>query len=183
MLIEVSYRKSAIITADGSRMSVRQALVQGQACKSLLQDVPTTRNHESAEFMFVLGPLKRRLLVTSGLENAVAVYLRRYHMKQDLRFDCYAFANLSQGIRRHRVKYLRRYWKMHPLQETPIPGSVVFLVNDSEGHFYHAAVYLGMGLYISVWGAGGDIEVATLKDMKRGFETNEVFCATPLPGW
>ena len=46
---------------------------------------------------------------------------------------------------------------------------VCFLVNYSKNESPHAAVYVGFGLYLSVYGAGGNLEFSRLPDMKRDY--------------
>jgi cell wall-associated NlpC family hydrolase len=58
-------------------------------------------------------------------------------------------------------------------------GDIVFLLKSKENDFRHAALYVGHGLYISVYGAGGDLEFSTLKDMLRDFDAEHVVTATP----
>jgi cell wall-associated NlpC family hydrolase len=70
------------------------------------------------------------------------------------------------------------HWLTKRLWYRPKYGSVVFLIKG-EHNFRHAAIYIGRGLYISVWGAGGDLEIASLKSMKKDFEANRVEIATP----
>lgn len=58
-------------------------------------------------------------------------------------------------------------------------GKKLRFLQEQFERFHHAAIYIGCGLCISVYGAGGDLEIATLQDMKRSFKTNQVVVATP----
>ena len=120
-----------------------------------------------------------KLNLPASLRQAIAQTLTTYHAKQDLSFDCYAFANLVASIPRHDKLFLMKNWNVTKLRRRPPIGGIVFLLDMKNGIFHHAAVYLGHGLYISIYGAGGDLEVATLNDMSLTFSPSEPFLATP----
>lgn len=179
MIIKIGYRKIRIFTDDGRLMRVREILTQQLGEIKAVKDFAEFEELETVEFVFRWWTFKKRISIPPVFEQAILTHLRLYHAKRDLRFDCYAFANLIKGMPGHRVRYMARYWDMFPIPKRLRPGNIVFLVNTADSRFYHAAAYLGMGLYLSVWGAGGDIEVATLQDMKTGFNAREVFLAVP----
>jgi cell wall-associated NlpC family hydrolase len=56
--------------------------------------------------------------------------------------------------------------------KSPQPGDVVFLLSHAKHptEFHHAAVYIGHDLYLSVYGLGGDLNVATLEDMAKAYK-------------
>lgn len=179
MILEVGYRKIDVFTDDGLVMPVREILTQQRGEIKAVQEFTTFDDLDEVQIVFTWWILRHRLRTDAGVEQAIITHLKLYHAKRDMDFDCYAFANLVRGVPKHPVKYMRRYWDTHVLVGKPRPGDVVFLVNIEDTTFYHAAVYVGMGLYVSVWGCGGDIEFATLKDMKIGFNAQKVFVATP----
>lgn len=55
----------------------------------------------------------------------------------------------------------------------------VYFFTSGENHFHHAAIYIGAGLFISIYGAGGDLEVSSLKDMRRDYRAKHVLVAKP----
>lgn len=179
MILEVGYKKVTIFSDDGVLMPVREVLTQQRGEIKAVQQFTDLEDLETVEFVFRWWLFRKRMIVDERIKKAVILHLQRYHAKRDMEFDCYAFANLVRGIPSHKVKYMRRYWNTKLLTRRPRGGEVIFLVNMEDTTFYHAAVYLGMGLYISVWGAGGDIEIATLQDMKIGFNAEKVFVSTP----
>lgn len=179
MILEIGYRKISMLTEDGQIMPVREMLTQQMGEIKSVRAFTDFDSLDTVEFVFKLGPFKKRLAIGADVQKAVITHLKLYHTKRDMTFDCYAFANLVRSVPSHPVKYMRAYWDTKVLSRKPKDGEVVFLVNMEDTSFYHAAIYLGMGLYISVWGGGGDIEVATLRDMKIGFNAKKVFLATP----
>ena len=72
------------------------------------------------------------------------------------------------------------YWEKRRKPFFMKPGHVVFF-ETGENEFIHVAVYIGYGLYLSVYGGGGDIEITTLADMKKAYiETDRVVLAVPI---
>lgn len=179
MILEIGYRKISMLTADGQIMPVRELLTQQRGEIKSVKGFTEFDDLDTVQFVFRWGLFTQRIPIDSGVEKAIIAHLRLYHAKADLSFDCYAFANLVRGVPSHPIKYMRAYWETAVLTKKPKGGDVVFLVNMEDTTFYHAAIYLGVGLYLSVWGAGGDMEVATLQDMKIGFNSQKVFLATP----
>jgi len=119
----------------------------------------------------------KMLALDGDVKRAIISFMRDYHAREDFAFDCYAFANLVRSIEPHRLRVLRAYWTLKTLSKRPRAGDIVFLLKGHD-HFRHAAVYLGSGLYLSVWGGGGDLEVATLKGMMRDFGATKARLAT-----
>lgn len=179
MIIEIGYGKVRLFTEDRRLMTVRGFLTQQRGEIKAVRDFTDFDDLETVKFVFRWWIFRKQIKVEGAVEKAVIAHLRLYHAKQDLNFDCYAFANLVRDVSKHKVKYMKAYWDTSVLTRKPKSGDVVFLVNMEDTTFYHAAIYLGMGLYLSVWGCGGDMEVATLKDMKIGFRAEKVFLATP----
>ncbi len=177
--IYVSPRDMPIITVDGYRMSVKIALVYEAGDFISLQDWKPPPEMNDIEIVLVRRFRPKRFQLPHNVRQAVLHFLKHYHSKQDIMFDCYAFANLVKQVEVHEVPYMLKYWKKKPKPWFIPTGSVVFF-ESGEDRFHHAAVYIGHGLYISVWGAGGDLEVATLKSMKRDYGAERVMLAEPI---
>ena len=178
LTIYVSPCEVPIITVDGYEMTVKMVLVRGADGFISLQDWEPSSELEDVEIVLMRRFFDWRFRLPSDLKEAILGFLRCYHAKQDTEFDCYAFANLVKGVEIHKVPYMLKYWDTKPLPWRLPVGSVVFF-RSNKNHFHHAAVYIGSGLYISVWGAGGDLEVATLKSMKHDYGAEEVVLAQP----
>jgi hypothetical protein len=179
VIIQIGYKQCRIFTADGAVMPAREILTQQFGEIRAVQCFEEFEDLKEVRFVFSFWFLRFEIPVDDGVQNAVINHLRLYHAKRDLSYDCYAFANTVRGVPPHKVEWMRRYWDTSLLKGRPGRGDVVFLVNKEDTTFHHAAIYLDMGLYLSVWGAGGDIEVATLNDMKIGFSTDTVYLVTP----
>lgn len=175
MIIVVSHKKWPIHTADGLTMQVREAQVGGQ----LLQECQDFGHISRITFRIKLGILSFPLVLPTHLERAVREVLGRYHAKGNIAFDCYAFANYVAGLPVHPVRFLEKFWSTRLYSGRSRAGDVVFFTEESTQTFLHAALYLGFGLYISIWGAGGDFEIATLSDMKHGYGATTVLRADP----
>lgn len=122
-----------------------------------------------------------KLNITSEVKKGIVEFLYRYHARQNLSFDCYSFVRLVYDVdRKHRTKFMTRFWKISTYRwwRRKI-GDVVFLIDFESNYFHHAAIYIGFGLFLSVYGAGGDLEVATLKDMMRDYGARAVVSAVP----
>ncbi len=177
--IYVSPRNVQITTVDGCQMSVKLVLVREAGGFISLQDWKPPSELDDVEIVLVKRPCFKRLRLPHDVKQAILHFLQRYHAKQDISFDCYAFANLVKGVKVHKVPFMLKYWNKRPKPWFIPVGSVVFF-ESGENRFHHTAVYIGYGLYISVWGAGGDLEVATLKSMKRDYGAERVMFAEPV---
>lgn len=120
------------------------------------------------------------LPLPQNLESAIKTFLAQYHAKQDISFDCYSFASLVNGVALDDKRYLSRRFRCEPREAGNIaPGETVFLFGGIGCHFKHAAVYLGEDRFLSVWGGGGDLEVASFEQMRIGFNTTKAYAAFP----
>ncbi len=181
LTIFVSRKKQKIITDDGSRMKVRRAYVRHGKKFGFLQEQETFKSLSSVRIV-VKGWFKlKRLPRHEKLEKGIIKFLQEYHAKQNIKFDCYAFANMVHGVEAHPCCYLHKHWDTRIYDERVEVGNTVFLITPGNEmcRFHHAALYIGRGLYISVWGAGGDLEVATLGDMKKSYKAKQILVARP----
>lgn len=176
----VDPKKIVVQTVDGVRLSVYPIRIFRGPDPEFLNDC--TNLSEVKDMRIFLRRWKRfwKLRIHPDTKKAVVKFLNHYHTKQDITFDCYAFANLVRGISAHSVAYANKYWSMQIKRRWSRVGDVIFLQGTADNYFRHAAVYIGWGLYISVYGAGGDLEIATLSDMQREFEADFVVVATPI---
>lgn len=123
-----------------------------------------------------------RLPVSPELRTAILNFMLFKHIPQNDSYDCYSFACEYAKVGAHNKRHLFDFWKLKPLKRRPKVGQVIIMFArpaENNIHFSHAAIYLGFGRYLSVWGGGGQLEVATLKDMKRDFKAPLVFLGTP----
>jgi hypothetical protein len=181
LTIYVSPRDQQINTVDGSCMTVKEVFVREAGGFVSLQDLEPPSDLDDLELVLVHRFFPKKLCITADVRAAMLDFLRSYHAKQDISFDCYAFANLVKGMEAHKVPYMLKYWETRALPWRLRSGSIVFFLSG-ENHFHHAAVYLSSGLYISVWGAGGDLEIATLKSMRRDYGAERAMLAIPKGG-
>lgn len=178
LTIYVNPRDIPITTVDGCQMSVKLVMVREAGGFISLQDWETPTELNDVEIVLTRNFCPKRLQLPHNVRQAILHFLSRYHAKQDISFDCYAFANLVKGVEVHQVPLMLKYWNRRPKPLFVPIGSIIFF-ESSENTFHHAAVYIGHGLYISVWGAGGDLEVATLESMKRDYGAERVVLAQP----
>ncbi len=181
--IWVGPRKGTIITADRKRMKAFPMLIHTEGVLGVMQEQEEFGDIKGIEIMILkkyLPFLTLRAKLTKALEEAILIFLRTYHAKLDMLFDCYAFTNLLAGIPQHNKLFLLNHWRLKRLGWWHKAGDVVFLLGRDPLVFKHSAVYIGWGLYISVYGAGGDLEISTLKDMRRDYEASRVLLAKPI---
>jgi len=87
---------------------------------------------------------------------------------------------MASGLERpHNIKVWDKFREVRPNRWRRRVGDVVFLLSEKRQRFHHAAVYIGLGLYLSIYGGGGYLEAATLKDMKRDYKASDVLLVTP----
>jgi len=142
-------------------------------------DLPTL---DGVEIYLVWWRFFIPLSIPKQLERAILNFMLFKHIIQDDSFDCYSFACEVAQVPQGEKRFLLDYWRLTPLRFWPKVGDVIFLSSPKFGSFFkfhHAAVYIGFGKYLSVWGAGGQLEVATLADMKNDFGVKDVYLASP----
>jgi hypothetical protein len=182
LTIFVGPKKETIETVDGRVCSVYPTLVETDGKVGYLQSCTDVSNVTAIKMLLLrwyLPHLAVRLKLTAAVEQAALHFLHHYHAKQNSAFDCYSFACVVAGMSDAPKKDIIKHWRIIR-RRLPRRGDVVFLLHSPDNPFFrHAAVYIGWGLYLSVWGAGGDLEVATLKDMQRNFEAQKVVFVVP----
>ncbi len=174
LTIVVPSRKIRTMTADGSVMAVRPMLVKRDGRLKHLQEQITFSSLDRIRLVLRTRWKYKRFPRIDRVEEALKQFLSTHQIQGDLFFDCYAFVNMVHGIKSHRFGEMSCYWKPTPETQEPFLGDVAFLFGRAKDgwHFRHAAIYIGFKSYLSVYGAWGDLEISTLKDMKRDF------CAT-----
>lgn len=182
LTIFVGPKREIVQTADGSLMRVYPMLVRENGHLIHMQKRMDYSDIKEVEFFVVLRTspflvFKKKL--NAELQKAVVDFLHLYHAK-GTPFSCWNFACLycSVPVSTELPRGWRNLWQVRRrlFKRT---GDVVFLTNRNPKRF-HAAVYLGWGRYLSVYGVGGDLEVSTLRDMCRDFETSETANVVPI---
>jgi hypothetical protein len=177
----ITHWRVEIEEVEGRKYWVRQLNLEKDGVYRFLHDGKSFDPMASIEIwlMVLTWPkaISKRLPLPPALTQVVASFLSTYHGKEhDL--DCYDFANLVAGIPLHNKAGLYGFWKERRrlLRQ---PGDVVFLFNKKRMQFRHAAIYLGHGLYISVYGKSGNIEVTTLRDMRKAHGAKNILDVVP----
>ncbi len=178
--ISVDHKKQYICTADGRKMRVFSAYAKVGKRKIPLQDCRGTKDSD-VQIVFKRGIFFRKLQLPPEIKEGITEFLGEYSRGREDWFDCYAFVNLTFNIPIHNQKYLLRFWDLVPLYAEPRVGQAVFLLTNEHQRFHHAAVYIGFGLYVSVYGANGDLEFSTLKDMMQDYNAADCMLAVPRP--
>ncbi len=171
--------KQSIIDVSGLRFSVYQVIACDENGKTqYLQDCTNFVALKEIEIIARRWCLTRKLNINLRTKQGIVKFLNHYHAQQKLFFDCYSFVNMVYGVNQHKTKFLKDFWDTKQYRWRSRVGDVIFLVDKKQNYFYHAAIYIGFGLYISAYGAGGDLEVSTLKDMRKDFGAELVLTAT-----
>lgn len=186
LTIIIGSKKGVVTTADGRRMKVFPAFVEKRGKAARLNHCENPGEVDSVEMVFARDSgaslVRERLELPSLLRRATVLFLNHYQWKQDIAVDCYAFACMAHEVHRHDKFFMLSYWDLSPIRHVPDVGQVIFLMGNMgrpDMFFAHAAVYLGRGMFISVYGAGGQLEFSTLRDMVRDFRADDVLLATP----
>jgi len=183
LTIIVGPRKQCIEMVDGNRMMVYPLLVKEDNKFLYLNRKTELSEVQDVELVIVriyLPFVFWKVKLTPELKKAIIDFLLHHHAKQHVGFDCYAFAISVKNLTPRKGPVLwSRFWKVVSSPWLRKVGDIIFLQNRGKKHF-HAAVYIGLGLYLSVYGGGGDLEVATLRDMKKDYEVPEALDVVPL---
>lgn len=168
LTITIGPRKEGICTADGRHMTVVTGMIRRGRKLVRLNDMTDLGHVDDVAFEVKSRFRRRKIDLCDEVRQGVCNFLNGYHARQDMSFSCYQFANLVHGVPQHTCHYLFKHWDVESAVEL-IPGGTVFLLDLESQMFRHAAIYLGYGLFVSVYGAGGDLEFSTLEDMVREF--------------
>ena len=179
LTIFVSPYSVPIITSDGFKMKAKLTTARLGNTIAELREFHSSSTIREIQVVLFWRFLRKRLHLPQNVHRAILHYMRQYQGKQDYSYDCYAFANTVHELPVHTVTDWKQHWTEHPLPRVKPTGSVVFLISENGDYFHHAAVYIGFGLYLSVYGAGGDLEVATLKQMIDGYDAGRVMMMLP----
>ncbi len=183
LTITISPFKGAIITADGRRMSVYPAFIDRRKKIVGLNECSNIGWLNSVELLMArqTGPswTKRKIDISPELNKGIVCFLNHFHRRLHVWFDCYAFANLVSGLPRHAKQFAIDHWELTRIWGESGCGKTVFLTGPDGKTFLHAAIYLGRHRYISVYGAGGMLEISNLPDMMREFGAVRTYLATP----
>ena len=132
------------------------------------------------ELLFVWKNKESPFPMSDALRKSIIYVLTHYHGKQALSFDCYAFANTVAGIPAHKVSEMLNHWDLRGFS-SPHVGDTIFFLNQKKQILHHAVIYIGHGLYLSIYGAGGDLEISSFRDTRKGFgvKAKDVLIAVP----
>lgn len=170
--------KEFIRTADGKSMVVLSATVLIANQQIRLNEVQKFDAVDDVEIMVQTKSSVTRLDLEPATKKGIIEFLTQYHAQTNMNFDCYAFANLVQDQPVHKCTHMLRFWDIKSATELGIGGTVFFLDAD-DLRFRHAAIYLGSRLFVSVYGAGGDLEFSTFNDMESDFGASDAAMALP----
>jgi hypothetical protein len=107
----------------------------------------------------------KKLNLSVGTKEAVAWYLEKMHMQQNMDYCCFSFAAVALGVSPDQES-----GKLSSEDPTGTAGEVIALFHDDEeSTFAHAAICVEEDLYLSVYGVGGDLEASSLEDLKRDY--------------
>lgn len=181
MRIYIGSKRQAVQDVSGQVSLVYPLLVKEGKRYTYLNDRLDCADIDEVEFVklsrILFVTMQRTLPVPARVREAAGEFLRHWHAKQDLTMDCLGFACVVAKIPRLEGVSIWESW-MPATDQRIAPGDVVFLLR-AEPKRFHAAVCLTPELYLSVWGAGGDLEIATLRDMRRDFDAEKVIRVLP----
>lgn len=176
--ITIGRNRQCVLTACDSKMIVFPANARFGKELRPLSECAGVRDTE-VEIILKRGIFWKRLPLTREIQEGILEFLGDYSARSDWIFDCYAFVNMVNNVPPHKTEHLLGFWEITPLAGAPTSGQTVFLLTEETSSFHHAAMYLGYGFYVSVYGYGGNLEISTLNDMRRDFGAKDVVTATP----
>lgn len=182
--IVISPRKLNIKDVEGEDLNIFPLLIPDGEKVVYLQhcdNLPEVTKIELWRVPKYLPYAAGKINLPARTEAAIIKFLNLYHRVPEPNFDCYSFACMAYGMSVSPKAAILKHWETRRLFLRPRRGDAVFLVRE-EGkrtRFCHAALYLEYGLYLSVYGAGGHLEVSTLQDMKKDFGATRAFRVMP----
>lgn len=181
LTVYITRHEHAAITVDGRHHKVKAVLIEQAGEFVTLQDYEPDPDLREVKLTYPGISRRFEIEISEALHSGIVSFLKEYHAQQNISFDCYSFVNLVHGHPQHEKLYAICYWDIVRKPFFLKPGSVLFFCSKKQDRFHHAAIYLGHGICISVYGAGGDLEVSTIPNMKRDFGAEAVFLAKPKP--
>lgn len=146
LTICISPYDQQIITADGLSMNVKAVFAVTSGGIKVLQEFEADSTLDDVEIILIRRFSRiKRVQMSPKMKLTIVNFMRNYHAKQRMSFDCYAFVNLVNGVSEHEVPFMQKYWKTRKLTWWPRVGSVIFLLSGVD-YFHHAAIYIGSGL-------------------------------------
>ena len=182
LTLNIQDKSQIVTTRDGASATTYRVDATYAGKRQDLHDLPRLFDLEGVKI--VKGRKKKSTLITlpPHVELAVRKYLDCYHAREDHSFDCLSLANLVVGLPTYPKHLLWRFWNTNPIKFGPLqhqrvlPGNIIFFMSGNV--FHHAAINISDDTYVSVWGAGGDLEFTSLKMMERAFGAQQVVRAT-----
>ncbi len=178
--IYVSKKDSRLIAADRSEHEVRFSYVLKDGGLVFLQDIEPDSSFADVTVKLCKRLYNQEISLSQEIKESIIHFMQRYHAKSDLSFDCYDFVCKYKAVEKHEKLHLLDHWNISRLPMILPVGSVVFLIDPDPAYFHHAAIYIGKRIFLSVYGAGGDLEFSTLKSMRRSFKTKTAVLASPI---
>ena len=179
----VSWSKSTMTDIEGLVMREYPAfteqngqLIHIEYCETFpdLEDVEIILTRGFLPFLFI------RLKLPEKLKAAIITFFRCCQGKVDPSFDCYSFACMVHGVDASSgSSFLWRFWKRVPWWRRRSIGDTVLFLDQDKKLFRHAALYLGLGVYLGVRGSGGNLQFATLRDMKKDQRADSAVFVSP----
>ena len=147
-------------------------------------------NTQGVEVVMRSGTGLERIDLPDEMLKRIAQYIRDESGEPLKDFDCASFAHYVSGVPYEFGNFDPQKWNVHPLPDESNfkPGDIVMIVStDNPSSFeankiVHFAVYLNSGLYISKFGRTGKLIVASLEEMKKGFQGNYAYQVTLKDG-
>ena len=174
-----------IQTVDGTQMTVKPLFVEHNDTLVPLRDCEGITGVNDISFILLSQDKEQVLRLPKRLRISIAWFLEQYHAKVNMDYMCFDFGyHVAYGKDKAVSEFddgdwdCRAFNPKQPLKQ----GNILMLHQgrmDGITSFVHAAVYLGKGLFISIYGAGGNLEVSTLEAMKRDFDAHQVVRAIP----
>ena len=174
-----------VTTADQVELTVKPVFVETDEGLTELRDYTPHTPVTAIQILFIQGEDIHHLDIPRRALDAVVSFLNTKHQKVNMEYMCFDFiyeAAFRDG--RTRAKDIDTDWRLRSWSKADRfrPSDAVLLHRSFNGRntpFAHAAVYIGRGLFLSVYGAGGDFEVSTLENMQRDFNAPFIALATP----
>ncbi len=170
--------KQRIVTIDGCIFNVLKVFAITNFWKRELSNYPMFYVVENVDFFFKICGFSFRIEITPRLKKVIVDFLNNRDLKRKPGFDCYSLASSFCNLPKHKKRDLNLFWELKPLKTWREVGDVIFFM-DYDTYFHHAAIYIGFGLYISVFDDGGNIEISRLEDIRVGFKARNIYLAVP----
>gem|GEM_PF-5421638 len=142
----------------------------------LLADYSVEKHLSEVELWVSVGDTSIKLNMTRKVEAAVLHFLKKHHRIFTSQFGCYELVRTIHSLPKHNRRNVSDYWT--PVDRKPTNGDVIFLLNRG-GYFLHAAVSMGNGLYLSIFGIESYLALTTMEQMENAWQPEVVVTVVP----